>query len=263
MRCNHRLKAVLAWSVTRCLDLQQANSTDSLVRNSAVWSTSRYRRVLGSSDLPSLVAPDTFADLGLACQQFIEFFLKLNDNAYSHSVYSDASDLMSKAYPYRISQTARKKSLFGPGTPLCGLLSSNLDGSMGLAKQRASDACQMPCLLYINAVLLEYACAPYLIDDFFVRLINVIYEDNLDTCFSPEHLLIRLFVGIEGTEVIRNARLCEVTKLIYVAKRLGMRSMEKVRSALWKNLVLSDGPCREERLFDWDPVMLETEILRE
>ena len=263
IRCNHQLKAVLAWSVIRYLDLQQANLTDNTVRNSAVWSTSRYRRVLGSSDLPSFVAPDTFADFGLACQHFIEFFHKLNDNAYSHSVYSDPSDSMPKAYPYKISQTARKKSLFAPGTPLCRLLSSTLDCSMGLAKQRASDACQVPCLFYINAVLLEYACAPYLIDDFFVKLINIIYEDNLDTCFSPEHLLIRLFVGIEGTEARRDARLCEVTKLIYVAKRLGKSSTEKVRNVLWRNLVLSDGPCRKERLFDWDPMVLQADILRE
>ena len=134
---------------------------------------------------------------------------------------------------------------------------------MGLAKQRASDACQVPYLFYINAVLLEYACAPYLIDDFFLKLINIIYEDNLDTCFSPEHLLIRLFVGIEGTEARRDARLCEVTKLIYVAKRLGKSSTEKVRNVLWRNLVLSDGPCRKERLFDWDPMVLQADILRE
>ena len=134
---------------------------------------------------------------------------------------------------------------------------------MVLANQRASNACQLPCLLYINAVILEYAAGPYLIDNFFVKLINVIYEDNLDTCFSPEHLLIRLFVGIEGTEAIRDARLCEVTKLIYVAKRLGKSSIEKLRSVLWRNLVLSDGRSRHERLFDWDPVTLEAEILRE
>ena len=134
---------------------------------------------------------------------------------------------------------------------------------MGLATQRASGACQLPCLLYINAVILEYALEPYLIDDFFVKLINVIYEDNLDTCFSPEHLLIRLFVGIEGTEARRNARLCEVTKLIYVAKRLGKIWTEKVRSGLWRSLVLSDDPCRHEKLFDWDPVTLEAEILRD
>ena len=263
IRCNHQLKAVLAWSVARYMDLEGANLTDNTVRNSAVWSTSRYRRVLGSSDLPSFVAPDTFAELGLACQQFIEFFHKLNDNAYSHSVYSDPSGSMPKAYPYKSSQTARKRSLFAPGTPLYGLLSSNLDGSMGLAEQRASNACQMPCLFYINAVLLEYARGPYLIDDFFAKLINVVYEDNLDTCFSPEHLLIRLFVGIENTEAMRDARLCEVTKLIYVAKRLGKSSMEKVRGVLWRNLVLSDGPCRKERLFDWDPATLEAEIMRE
>lgn len=263
IRCNHQLKAVLAWSVTLNLDLQQASLINTTFRNSTVWTTSRYRRNLGSSDLPSLVSLDTFADLDLACQEFISFFQRLNDNAYSHSVYSDPGDSTHKAYPYKNSQTARKMSLFAPGTPLCGLLSSNLDDSMGLAKQRASGACQMPCLLYINAVMLEYTPGPYLIDDFFVKLINVIYEDNLDTCFSPEHLLIRLFVGIEGTEARRDARLCEVTKLIYVAKRLGRSSTEKVRSALWRNLVLSDGPCRHEQLFDWDPVTLGAEILSE
>ena len=263
IQCKHQLKAVLAWSVTRHLDLQRAKLTDITIRNSAVWSTSRYKRAFGSSDLPSLVALDTYADLYLACRQFVEFFQRLKDNTYSHSVYSDPSDPTHKAYPYKSSQTARKTLLFAPGTPLCGLLSSNLDGSMGLAKQRASDACQMPCLLYINAVILEYAAGPYLINDFFVKLLNVIYEDNLDTCFSPEHLLIRLFVGIEGTEKSRDARLCEVTKLIYVAKRLGKSSLEKVRSALWRNLVLSDRPHRHERPFDWDPIPLEAEILRE
>ena len=263
IQCKHQLKAVLAWSVSRYLGLQEANLADSTVRNSAVWSTSRYRRAFGSFDLPSLVALDTFADLKLACQQFIEFFLRLNDNAYSHSVYSGPSESTHKAYPYKKSQNAQKKSLFAPGTPLCDLLTLKLDGSMGLAKQRASDACQMPCLLYINAVILEYAPGPYLIDEFFVKLIDVIYEDNLDTCFSPEHLLIRLFAGIEGTEAIRGARLCEVTKMIYLAKRLGKNSTEKVRKVLWRNLVLSDGPCRKERLFDWDPVILEAEILRE
>ena len=111
--------------------------------------------------------------------------------------------------------------------------------------------------------MLEYARGPYLIDDFFSKLMNAVYEDNLDTCVSPEHLLIRLLVGIEGTEAGRDARLCEVTRLAYVVKRLGKSSTEKVRSALWSNLVFSDGPCRKEELFTWDPVMLESEILRD
>ena len=262
VRCNHQLKAVLSWSVSRSLSLQ-TNLTNGHVRNSTVWSPSRSSSVSGSPDLPSFVEPDTFTELRLASQQFINFFHRLNDNAYSHSVYIDPNDSTHTACPYKVSQTAQKQSLFAPGTPLCRLLNSHYDSSMGLAKQRAFDACQLPCLLYINAVMLEYASGPYLIDDFFAKLISVVYEDNLDNCVSPEHLLIRLLVGIEGTEARRDVRLCEVTKLIYVAKRLGKSSMEMARNALWRNLVLSDGPCRKERLFMWDPVMLEAEILRE
>lgn len=236
---------------------------DAFVRNSTVWSASRYSNILGSPNLPSLVTPDTPEDLRLACQNFIEFFLRLNDNAYSHSVYSDPDDSSLTAYPYRNSLGAKKQSLFAPGTPLYYHLKFNSNSLMGLSSQRASDACQMPCLLYINLVMLQYANGPYLIDDFFSKLANAVYEDNLATCVSPEHLLIRLLVGIDGTEAIRDARLCEVTGLAYVAKRLGQSSMEKVRGALWKNLVLSDGPCRTERLFMWDPAVLENEILRE
>ena len=213
--------------------------------------------------MPSLVAPETPADLRQACRDFIGFFFKLNDNAYSHSVHLDQADSSQTAYPYKISGSAQKQSLFAPGTPLYRLLGSNVDSSMGFANQRASDACQMPCLLYINAVLLEYASAPHLIDDCLAKLINAVYEDNLDTSVSPEHLLHRLLISIDVTVATRNARLCRNTRLVYVAKRLGKSSIDKVRSALWRNLALSDGQCRKERLFTWDPVMLEAEILRD
>ena len=111
--------------------------------------------------------------------------------------------------------------------------------------------------------MLEYASVPHLLDDFLAKLINAIYEINLDASVSPEHLLHRLLVGIDGTEARRDARLCVNTKLVYVAKRLGKSKIEKVCSALWRNLALSDGRCRTERLFDWDPVTLEAEILRD
>lgn len=99
----------------------------------------------------------------------------------------------------------------------------------------------MPCLLYINAVLLEYTSAPHLIDDCLAKLINAVYEDNLDTSVSPEHLLHRLLIGTDGTDATRDARVCRNTRLIYVAKRLGKSSIDKVRSALWRNLALSGG----------------------
>lgn len=214
-------------------------------------------------DLPPLVAPETAEDLHLACRDFIGFFYKLNDYAYSHSVFIDQHDSSHTAYPYEISPNARKQSLFAPGTPLYRLLSSNSDRSMGVFNQRASDACRMPCLLYINAVVLEYANEPHLIDNFFAKLNNAVYEDNLDNCVSPEHLFVRLLVSIDGTEATRSARLYEVTRLAYVAKRLGKSSMEKASSALLTNLVLSDGPCRKEHIFEWDPVVLKAEILRD
>ena len=161
------------------------------------------------------------------------------------------------------SLSAYKHSLFASGTPLYRLLSLKSDSSMGVSNQRASDACQMPCLLYINAVMLEYSNEPYLIDEFFAKLINAVYEDNLDTCVSFEHFFVRLLLGIDGTEAARDMRLYKATGLDYVAKRLGKSSMEKVRSALLRNLVLSDGPCRRDRLFTWDPVVLEVEILKD
>lgn len=237
--------------------------TDSVIRNSTVWSASRYTNNMKSPNLPSLVEPETPEDLRLKCQDFIEFFHKLNDNAYSHSVYSAPSDPSHTAYPYKNSLDAKKFSLFAPGTALYRLLSSNSDSLIGISDQRASDACQMPCLLYINVVMLEYASGPYLIDDFFSKLINAVYEDNLNTCVSPEHLFVRLLLGIDGTDAGRDARLYKVTRLAYVSKRLGKSSMEKARSALLRNLILSDGPCRKERLFTWDPVVLEAEILRD
>ena len=84
----------------------------------------------------------------------------------------------------------------------------------------------MLCLLYINAIILEYASGRYMNYGSFAKIINAVHQDNLDTCVSPEHLFVRLLVGIEGTEVKSDAQLCEVTMLVYVAKRLGKRSME-------------------------------------
>lgn len=238
-------------------------AADNKIRNSTVWSASRYSEDLGSPNLPSLVAPETPAGLHLACHDFIEFFYKLNNNAHSHSVYSDPNDSSYTAYPYQNSPNARKLSLFAPGKPLYRLLNSDSDSPMGVSTQRASEACRIPCLLYINAVMLEYATGPYLIDDFFCKLVNAVYEDNLDTCVSPEQLFVRLLLGIDGVEAVREARLYEVTRLAYVVKRLGKSSMERVRGALLRNLVLSDGPWREERLFTWDPAVLEAEVLRD
>lgn len=167
------------------------------------------------------------------------------------------------AYPYKHSRTARRQLLFAPNTPHYRLLSSTSDGSMGVPNQRASEVLQMPCLLYINAVMMEYATRPYLIDDFFCKLVNTVYEDNLDTYNSPEQLYIRLLQGVDDADTGRDKRLYHVTRLAYVARRLGKRSMEKARSALLGNLVLSDGLWRKERLFSRDPVVLEAEIMRE
>ena len=58
-------------------------------------------------------------------------------------------------------------------------------------------------------------------------------------------------------------RLYTVTRLAYVAKRLGKASFEMARSALLGNLVLLDGEGREGSLFGWDPAVLEEEILRD
>ena len=236
---------------------------DTTIRNSSVWSASRHSKVLGSPNLPSLVAPETSEDLRLACEIFIEFFDKLNDTAFSHSIHSDDNDSSHTAYPYKKSESAQKRSLFAPGAPLQRLLCSDSDHLTGFSNQHAFDACQLPCLLYINAVMLEHAGSSYLIDDFFSKLINAVYEDNLDTGVSPEHLLIRLLRGIDGADVGSEARLYEVTRLAYVAKRLGRSSVKRVRDALLKNLILSDGPCRNERLFTWDTAALEAEILRD
>ena len=233
------------------------------IRNSTVWSSSRYSKLVGSPNLPSLVEPETQEDLYLACQNFLTFFHQLDDNAYSHSVYSDPDDLSHTTHPYKYSSTARKLSLFAPGTPLHRLLAPSSDNSIGLSQQRASDACRMPCLLYINAVILEYANAPYLIDCFFSNLNNAVYQDNLHNCVSPEHFFVQLLLGIDGAETANDVRLYTVTRLAYVAKRLGKNSFEMVRSALLENLVLSDGGWREERLFGWDPAVLEAEILRD
>ena len=115
----------------------------------------------------------------------------------------------------------------------------------------------------MNAVVSEYASWPFLIDEYFAKLINTGYEDNLDACVSPQHLLIRLLVGLDVIEVRRDARLCEVSRLVYVVKRLEKSSLEKARSALWRNLDLSDGPCRKERLFTWDPITFQAEFLRD
>ena len=245
------------------LTFARGGVVDTRIRNTTIWTASRYSGSLESPNLPSLVAPETSAGLRAACHDFIAFFYKLNDSAYSHTVYSDPNDSSHTAYPYKNSLDAHKLSLFSPGTPLYRLLSPNPDSSLGLSNQRAWDACQMPCLLYINAVLLEYANGPYLIDDFFCKLINAVYEDNLNVCVSPEHLFVRLLLGYEGEEPVRDKRLYAVTRLAYVAKRLGKKSMELARGALLRNLVLSDGPARTERLFGWDPVVLEAEILRD
>ena len=155
-------------------------------------------------------------------------------------------------------------SLFAPGTPLHRLLAPSSDNSIGLSQQRASDACRMPCLLCINAVVLEYANAPYLIDCYFSNLHNAVYEDNpLNDCVSPEHFFVQLLLGIDGVERENEERLYTVTRLAYVAKRLGKGSYEMARSALLENLVLSDGGAREKPLFGWDPAVLEAEILRD
>ena len=121
----------------------------------------------------------------------------------------------------------------------------------------------MPCLLYINAVVLEYANAPHLIDCFFLNLNNAFYEGNPLSYVSPEHFFIQLLLGIGGAETKNEERLYTVTRLAYVAKRLGKSSFEMARSALLENLVLSDGERREKPLFGWDPSVLEAEILRD
>ena len=175
---------------------------------------------------------------------------------------SDPDDLSHTTYPYEHSSLARKLSLFAPGTPLHRLLAPCSDNSIGLSQQRASDAFRMPCLLYINAVILEYANVPFLIDCFLFNLNNSVYEDNLHNCVSPEQFFVSLLLGIDGAETENGERLYTVTRLAYVAKRLGKSSFEMARSALLENLVLSDGEWREERLFGWDPVVLEAELLR-
>lgn len=198
------------------------------------------------------------------CHNFVDFLSALNNSAFSHSVYRELNDEPKPVYTYGKSPRGYMKSpLFSPESPLYRLLHSDSTKSIGISDQRAAEACQIPCLIYINLTVLEYADRPYLADNFLCKLMNCVYEDNLDTSVSPEQLLMRLLLGIDGSESEKAERLYAMARLAFVAKRVGKNSEEKLRAALLMNLIMTDGPPREIPLITWDPRDLETEMLRD
>lgn len=125
----------------------------------------------------------------------------------------------------------------------------------------------MPCLVYLNIALLDYADEPTICEKFLDQLEACALEDAEGRSISPEHLLIRLLIGLEEGAGIerRPERVQDVVRLTDVFKRLSSELSDIAYDALWKALAVesTQGSSinRTGRLFDVDLDILRLEIL--
>jgi hypothetical protein len=103
--------------------------------------------------------------------------------------------------------------------------------------QRRASACQIPCLIYLNIVMIEYEGSTKLLEQFLGKLIVCIYKDSLDMDLSAEHLLIRLLSGLEDTTLELTYRAHKTIRLANVVQKLGARSQQSIHCALLEALV--------------------------
>jgi hypothetical protein len=138
----------------------------------------------------------------------------------------------------------RRKAAFGTNAPLLRILASTSlcealaddDAASATNIQRKFSACQTPCLLYLNIVMVEYEARTDLLDQFLGKLIICIYEDSLDMDVSAEHLLIRLLGGLEDTTARLTNRAHRTIRLATAIQKLGVRSRQRTDCALLEAL---------------------------
>lgn len=244
MSNNRTLEAMITWYAQILLIFRQWKSAlTERHRNYMVWSGCKETANSQSPvNWPSLTStsPDDRQDLERACDEFIEFFRDIESTSLYLHFSSSTSSTHSSLLTYR-------REVFAPGSPLHNILSShnlitqtstNTSRSNHLQRQRTAKACQMPCLIYLNIAFLDYADDPATCEHFLSKLEACVLEDDEGRSISPEHLLIRLLIGLEEEAGIerRPERVHGVVKLTDVFKRLSEESSEMAYDVLWKAL---------------------------
>ena len=142
---------------------------------------------------------------------------------------------------------ARRRAVFQLNGPIYKVVetqncSQNADDdSAGLANvQRTASACQLPCLLYLNIVMLEYEARPDILEHYLEKLMVCVYEDCLDMDLSAEHLLIKLLVGLEDSTTNLTSRAHQTIRVAAMIQKMGQTSRQKIHSSLLEALVLPE-----------------------
>jgi hypothetical protein len=150
---------------------------------------------------PSLIASNDPAMEPSASAEFTSFFA---DFASAKSRLLDHVD--SSCNSPCLYSCSRRRTVFQPTGPLYKIVAissfrGEADGKLTKAAtvHRTSSACQLPCLLYLNIVVMEYEARPELLEHYLGKLMVYVFEDSLDMDVSAERLLIRLLIDLEDS----------------------------------------------------------------
>ena len=99
--------------------------------------------------------------------------------------------------------------------------------------------CQDSCLVYFSVAFLDYAEEPDK-EQLFLRGIEDMTQTELRWEFSPEHLTMRLVLGVTGEDAdTESFRARKVMRLMLDVKELDDEARAMVRQRLWRFVSLS------------------------
>jgi hypothetical protein len=203
--------------------------------NCLVWSDTSDRSTAPTIEWHSLIASNKSVSDAPSSDEFTHFMATLA-RAKVRLLQHALSGCTSPSCPY---SCARRRTVFVPMGPLYKLVAI-APGSDSTNIQRTASACQLPCLLYLNIVVLEYATNPSLLEHYLGRLMVCIYEDSLDINVSAEHLLIKLLIGLEESTSKLTRRAHQTIRMAAVVHEMSAKARERVHGALLEALVLPE-----------------------
>jgi hypothetical protein len=148
---------------------------------------------------------------------------------------------------------SRRRAVFAPNGPLYKLVAptslgkdSAKDRATAANVQRTTSACRLPCILYLNIVMMEYEASPELLEHYLGKLIVCVYEEGMDMDISAEHLLIQVLIGIEDSAAERARRSHQTIRMAGVIQKLEVKLQQRIHSVLLEALVLYDIDAKSE-----------------
>jgi hypothetical protein len=188
-----------------------------------------------------------------SCEEFVDFFTIRRANALKALPTSQADREHHRKFPFR-------STCFRPGTRMYNAFAPVEFSYSKPERRRAVDNCRLACLIYLNAVLLEYGDFSPKTEKFFELFSGFVEDDDLDCVLSAEHLSWSLIRGIEPHDTYE--RIWKVSRMVGVVKRANQQTWWDIEEALRMLLIMpEDGTKLLIRIAAWDTGRFRKEIL--